>query len=81
MNKINQFSATFIQEKKKRRRKKSVCQKVMLYCQGEIFREKSIRNSRVPEIVFMCSGNLTNEFINKEKRTAEDLNPGTDNVE
>lgn len=53
----------------------------MLYCQGEIFREKSIRNSRVPEIVFMCSGNLTNEFINKEKRTAEDLNPGTDNVE
>lgn len=50
---VKQFSATFVQGKKK---KISGGQKLMLYCQGKIFREKSIRNSRVPEIVFMCSG-------------------------
>lgn len=51
MSKINQLSATFIQEKKI-----SGGQKLMIYCHGEIFREKSMKNSGISEIVFMCSG-------------------------
>lgn len=51
MSKINQLSATFIQEKKI-----SGGQKLMIYCHDEIFREKSMKNSGISEIVFMCSG-------------------------
>lgn len=45
----------------------------MLYRQDEHYREESVRNSRVPEIAFMWSRNLPNEFIKNKERTAEDL--------
>lgn len=45
----------------------------MLYRQDEHYREESVRNSRVPEIAFMWSGNLPNAFIKNKERAAEDL--------
>ena len=52
----------------------------MPYVQGEYFRGDSVRNYRVPEIVFMCKMSLLKK-TKKRKGLERTLNPDVDSEE
>lgn len=72
----NPFSSDFHSKKEK-----SGGQRGVTYVQGKYFREDSVRNHRVPEMVSMCKMSLLKKKKQKQKRgrgKERTLNPGVD---
>lgn len=64
----NPFSSDFYSKKKK-----SGGQRGATYVQGKYFREDSVRNHRVPEMVSMCKMSLFKKKKKKEERAKREL--------